>query len=247
MLAAVAVISVAGVAIAAGGGGSTGSLTLCAKRGDGALSLAKKNRCDRSERRLRIARQGATGPQGPQGAQGPQGEAGARGAAGESAGGSGVTGATGTPGTTGPTGVTGATGPTGTGGGAEPEAVQLVSPVESLPQGSRPDCEAVGGVFCSREDSYWKNAGGYAPVGYQLDAGGYVHLQGVAEQHLGVGLERKEIFFLPPAYRPEFTRRFAAVRCGGSPAYVDVQPTGAVEVAFEVPYCVSLDGIEFYP
>ncbi len=235
-----AAVSIVGVAIAAGGG-SGGGLNVCAKQGSGALSLAKGGRCAKGERNLRIGQQGATGARGPTGDQGPRGPIGEPGPIG-------ATGPEGAAGREGPAGEPGAPGADGEPAEVEPEPVQPVTSVAAMDPDDRPDCETVSGVFCSREDTYWTNFGsGYAPVGYQLDAGGYVHLQGMAEQHLGLGLERKEVFFLPPAYRPEFSRRFATVKCGGGPAYVDVQPSGAIEVEFAVPYCVSLDGIEFYP
>jgi hypothetical protein len=185
---------------------------------------------------------GAQGPTGPAGTQGPTGSTGGKGATGATGG----TGATGAAGATGPTGQRGPTGPAGAGG---PEPAQFVTSVAALPPASRPDCETNVGVFCSFTDFYWTNFGnGYGPVGYQRDGGGYVHLLGVARQQAGVeGLARKEVFFLPPGFRPANTMRFAAVRCGGDPTYVDVQPSGAVEVQFEAPYCTSLDGIVFHP
>jgi len=71
-LAAVAIVAIAGVAIAAQGGGSK-SVTLCAAKKGGDLRLASKSRCGKGERKLTISRQG---PRGATGAAGPQGAAG---------------------------------------------------------------------------------------------------------------------------------------------------------------------------
>ena len=72
-LAAVAIVAVAGVAVAAKGGGSK-DLTLCAAKQGGALSLAPKSgKCAKGTKKLVIAKEG------PQGIPGPSGPAGAAG------------------------------------------------------------------------------------------------------------------------------------------------------------------------
>lgn len=69
-------------------GASSASITVCAKKSDGALRLSKSGNCASSERKLILGQQGTVGPQGPigatgpAGATGPQGERGARGPAG---------------------------------------------------------------------------------------------------------------------------------------------------------------------
>lgn len=68
-LAAVAIIAVAGVAVAANGGGSK-EVTLCAKKHGGDLSLAAKGKCGKGEKKLVIAKQGPQGVPGPAGAAG---------------------------------------------------------------------------------------------------------------------------------------------------------------------------------
>src|SRR6478609_5016802 len=138
-LAAVAIVAVAGVAVAASGG-SSGEVTLCARKGDGALSLAgKAGKCGRGEKKLTIAKQG------------PPGLAGA-------------TGSPGAPGTTAP---------------IQPEAVRLVTTLGSEVEATY--CEEHPGVFCWEGPLNWIDKGaGDAPVGFQKDAAGYVHLQGSA-------------------------------------------------------------------
>ena len=74
LLAAVAVLAVAGVALAAKGGG--GKVTLCAQGEAGALSLAKGGKCPDGARKLSLAKQGPRGKAGvpgPAGAPGPAG------------------------------------------------------------------------------------------------------------------------------------------------------------------------------
>lgn len=74
-LAAVAIVAIAGVAIAAQSGGSK-NVVLCAGKKGGDLRLASKGKCGRGERKLTIAKQGPKGAQGSPGAPGPQGSAG---------------------------------------------------------------------------------------------------------------------------------------------------------------------------
>jgi hypothetical protein len=71
-LAAVAIVAIAGVAVAAQGGGSK-NVVLCAAKKGGNLRLSSKGKCGRSERKLTISKQG---PKGETGAAGPQGAAG---------------------------------------------------------------------------------------------------------------------------------------------------------------------------
>lgn len=77
-LAAVAIVAIAGVAVAAQGGGS-GDVTICAEKHGGDLSLAAKGKCGKGEKKLVIAKKG------PQGIPGQAGTAGAAGAAGTTA------------------------------------------------------------------------------------------------------------------------------------------------------------------
>lgn len=67
-LAAVAIVAIAGVAIAQGGGSK--NVVLCAAKKGGDLRLGSKGRCAKGERKLTIAKQG---PRGTQGAPGQQG------------------------------------------------------------------------------------------------------------------------------------------------------------------------------
>ncbi len=68
-LVAVAIVAIAGVAIAAQGGSSK-NVVLCAAKKGGELRLASKGKCSKNERKLTIAKQG---PKGAPGATGPQG------------------------------------------------------------------------------------------------------------------------------------------------------------------------------
>jgi hypothetical protein len=70
-LAAVAILAIAGVAIAAQGG--TKNVVLCAQKKGGDLRLAAKGRCGKGERKLSIAKQGPRGEQGAPGQQGSPG------------------------------------------------------------------------------------------------------------------------------------------------------------------------------
>lgn len=71
-LAAVAVLAIAGVAIAATGGGSK-NVVLCAVKRGGELRLASKGKCAKGERKLTIAKRGPQGAPGAPGAQGAPG------------------------------------------------------------------------------------------------------------------------------------------------------------------------------
>jgi hypothetical protein len=71
-LAAVAIVAIAGVAIAAQGGGSK-NVVLCAQKKGGELRLASKGKCSRAERKLTISKQGPRGAPGATGAQGAPG------------------------------------------------------------------------------------------------------------------------------------------------------------------------------
>lgn len=73
--AVVLAIAVAGISVAAKGGGSN-DVTLCAAKKDGALSLATKGKCGKGERKLVVAKEGPAGATGPQGAPGPAGASG---------------------------------------------------------------------------------------------------------------------------------------------------------------------------
>jgi|GEM_PF-6855699 len=70
-LAAVAIVAIAGVAIAAQSGSE--NVVLCAAKRGGALRLASKGKCAKAERELTIAKQGPQGAPGATGAQGAPG------------------------------------------------------------------------------------------------------------------------------------------------------------------------------
>ena len=76
LLIAVAVLAFAGFAFA--GSGSDPAATLCAKKADGALRLARDGKCKRTETRLRVNQVVTVGgPAGPIGPAGPKGSPGA--------------------------------------------------------------------------------------------------------------------------------------------------------------------------
>ncbi|HZO05060.1 MAG TPA: hypothetical protein VFB52_01620 [Solirubrobacterales bacterium] len=69
-LAAVAIVAIAGVAVAATGGGSK-DVTICAQKKGGGLSLAPKSgKCGKDAKKLVIAKEGPAGPAGAPGAAG---------------------------------------------------------------------------------------------------------------------------------------------------------------------------------
>jgi hypothetical protein len=201
LLVVIAALAVAGVAMAAKGGG--GKVTLCAA-GDGALSAPKSGKCGNGERKLTVAAKGAPGPAG---AVGPAGQA-------------------------------GAPGPAGT--------VPSLAPSATLIGNPGPDC-ATTPVFCSSATWYWGNAGGgYAPVGFQVDAAGGVHLQGRAQPTVSEsGADAPTIFYLPPGLRPSEHLTFPVLACNGSFQRIYLRPSGAVEPSGLT--CVPLDGIVIHP
>jgi len=72
---AVALIAFAGVAIAAGGGGSK-PVTICAQKGSGKVFLADKGKCGKRAKKLVVGKRGRVGAKGRPGAPGPAGSAG---------------------------------------------------------------------------------------------------------------------------------------------------------------------------
>lgn len=68
-LVAVAIVAIAGVAVAAKSGGSK-DVTLCAAKKGGDLSLASKGNCGKGEKKLVISKEGPPGPAGAPGAAG---------------------------------------------------------------------------------------------------------------------------------------------------------------------------------
>jgi hypothetical protein len=218
-LAAVAIVAIAGAAVAATS--ATNNVTLCAAKSDGALSLASKERCARGEKKLTIAKQGPPGPRGAVGQQGPRGAVGGQGPA-------------------------GAAGASGTTASVQPEPVQLIGPAS--PPASH--CEESPGVFCDAGNFEWANGGGEdAPVGFQRDAAGYVHLQGTAQVIGSGGGEPPEfVFLLPAGYRPlAGDLSFAVPSCGNEFTAVGVRTDGAVIAPVGVGCLVHFDGIAFHP
>jgi hypothetical protein len=77
LLVALAVIAVAGVALAASGG--SGNVTLCVAKKGGALKLASNGKCNSKQRKLIINKQGPVGPRGLTGPAGKNGKDGKNG------------------------------------------------------------------------------------------------------------------------------------------------------------------------
>jgi hypothetical protein len=122
----------------------------------------------------------------------------------------------------------------------QPEPVRLVGAAD--PAGCS---QARPGIFCYYTFSgAWGNyENDYAPVGFQKDAGGFVHLQGVAS-YTGPSFV-SGMFILPPGYRPtDGKHEFVVQRCGSSTTFVEVWTNGAVTTGAT---CESLDGIVFHP
>jgi hypothetical protein len=148
----------------------------------------------------------------------------------------------------GPTGATGPQGPPGPAGPREkpepprppqPGAVQPVA--EAGTEVPAAYCEEHPGTFCWNGALNWVDRNeGRAPVGFQKDAEGYVHLRGSARVTSGVGPEPAAIFFLPPGDRPtEGSRLFPGGECP-----IELTTAGAVKASCGA---ASLDGVDFYP
>lgn len=71
-LAAVAIVAITGVAFAASGG-SSGTITVCAQKSGGALTLASKGKCGKGQRKLTISKEGPAGATGAAGSPGAPG------------------------------------------------------------------------------------------------------------------------------------------------------------------------------
>jgi hypothetical protein len=198
MLLAVAVISFAGIALSAGGGGS--KVTFCAQKTGGELSLGKNGRCSRGEKKVTIAKQGPAGETGPAGADGAPAD-------------------------------------------VAPEAVRHVSgPAISA-------CDQQPGTFCDPPGGIpgWDNYGGpWREVGYQKDAGGFVHLSGTTVESGSGVFGAAIIFYLPPGYRPtDGNLRFANPFPNSPPGEtIEVRSDGAVYSSIDY---ATLDGIVFHP
>jgi hypothetical protein len=117
----------------------------------------------------------------------------------------------------------------------QPEALRLIQP-------ARLGCEEGDDTFCY-DPKQWRNyENGYAPVGYQRDRAGYVHLQGVAQTNSAAP---SHILLLPQGYRPsDGKHEFVVQVCGSGTTYVDIGTDGFVVAGAS---CVSLDGITFHP
>lgn len=75
VIAVVGVLVGAGLAVAAGGGGSK-PVTLCVKKGSGKVSLGAKGRCGKRSKKVVVGKRGPAGAPGKSGAPGPTGPAG---------------------------------------------------------------------------------------------------------------------------------------------------------------------------
>lgn len=87
----------------------------------------------------------------------------------------------------------------------------------------------------------WSNEAGYEPVAYKKDAFGKVSIKGVASNETPVDV----IFYLPPGYRPAFTRYFPCY-LGSSMVMVAVAPTGEVApLGINTTQLIDLSSITF--
>ena len=149
----------------------------------------------------------------------------------------------GVPGTPGQPGAPGQPGKDGTPADVQGEAVHPVGPATT-------SCDTNPGNFCRTVGipGYFNAAGGGAPVGYQKDAAGYVHLRGsVGFDGNGGGAGPTRVFYLPVGYRPtDGSRHFivpGSSDCTGS-AEIFVDSDGGVRTAG----CpTALDGVDFHP
>ena len=221
LVACVAVLAIAVAGVAvAASGGGSGDVTLCAAKKDGVLSLAANGKCPQATRKIVISKQGQAGPAGPAGPAGTPGQPGASGAPGQ-------------------------TGQPGSDANVVTEALHLVAAATA-------NCAANPGSFCEEGGGSWvnKSTGGPAPVGFQKDAGGFVHLQGTAVIAGGPGHPEK-VFYLPPGFRPSARRFLPIVACatteGTVPGHIVIESSGSIEYETSKSTCLSLDGVDFHP
>jgi hypothetical protein len=215
ILIGVAVLAFAGIAVASSA--SDPAATLCAKKADGALRLARNGRCKPTETRLRVNQVlTVRGPAGPTGPPGRQGSAGSSGTPGKDA------------------------APIDFDG--EPTIPVLAAPPE--PGQCSVVGQFCTGGNAWRWRNY---GDGYQPVGFWKDRGGVVHLEGVAELFGGSGGAQPAAFILPVAYRPVGTRQFPIRADADTLRYVEVRPDGQVRPELGGAGVAPLDGISFRP
>ena len=211
-----AAMMVVGVAFGASGG--SGGVTLCAGKG-GDLSLGKKGKCSKGEKKVTIAKRGPQGPQGPQGKQGVQG----------------APGKDGTPEDLAPEAVHLVSVATG-----DFQNDDCVNAPGSFCGNSSQHC----GTWVNYGDpnvavGFRKDSGGWV----HLQGTALLDFQGAC----GGAPSPPGLFYLPTGYRPTGDVAFAAPNCFavGTDGVITISADGLVKDAGEG--CASLDGVEFHP
>ena len=92
----------------------------------------------------------------------------------------------------------------------------------------------------------WTDDSDFSPVGWFVDAGGIVHLQGLAD----VGTVPDTVFTLPAGLRPAKIKAFSPL-CANAAGYLEVEVSGSVYVSNQpgsnCSAFVSFEGITFRP
>jgi hypothetical protein len=215
ILAAVAAVAFASVALASSA--TDPAATLCAKKIDGALRLARDGKCKRTEARLRVNQvvtvRGPVGPTGPAGSQGSQGP----------------------------------TGAPGKDAASTDFAGETTTPVLAAPQEAGQCSSVGQFCTGGNAWRWRNYGNGYQAVGFWKDRGGVVHLEGVAELFGGSGGAQSAAFILPVADRPAATRQFPIRAAADTLRYVEVRPDGQVRPELGGAGIAPLDGISFRP
>jgi hypothetical protein len=212
----------AAYALAASGGGP-GSVTVCAAKKSGALSLASGDKCGKGAKKIVLAKEGRAGSAGAPGSAGPTGSQGVQGTAGSDA--------------------------TVNAGTPIPVTAGIPFPGCAAQPGAFCD-SGPPSHYCY---AYGNAGGNLAQVAYRKDSMGVVHLSGSVNDYTsgGAGCTQTATFYLPAGNRVGATEKFVVASCyavyepASNPApYVEIRSDGGVYAIGTG--CYSLDGISFF-
>jgi hypothetical protein len=156
----------------------------------------------------------------------------------------GPTGPAGSAGAQGPAGQDGQNGKDGSDASVQPEPPHVVGATTTA-------CATQLGSFCDVGGcGRWTSPDPPAlSLTYSKDAEGFVHLEGGVQAFNGGGAcadTRRNMFYLPPGYRPAGTLHFESTYCDGSTtALVTVDSAGLVQGPRTVVPCMDLSGETF--